>query len=193
MGKQLVLAIDVDGVLADFTLGFRRLLAQWHPEYSIHATAEQQTWDYIDITKEHEDETWTRLKQHVTFWRDLKSRLTPEEQFKLIVLCGEHRVYFVTNRTGVSPEEQTATWLRARGVYSPHVIVTADKALAVRTVGARFAIDDKPGNILAMHPFTHTTLYSLWYNRSYTGPMDYCVSSLGAWIDFINGAADQRG
>jgi uncharacterized HAD superfamily protein len=191
--KQLVLAVDVDGVLADFTLGFYKLLAQWHPEYAVQTTAEQKTWDYANIAKDHEAETWTRLNQHATFWQDLPSRLTAGEQYKLISLCGEHRVYFVTNRTGVDPERQTVAWLRARGIYDPNVIVTPNKALAVRTVGASFAIDDKPGNILAMHPFTHTTLYGLQYNRSYTGPMDYYVTSLGEWIDFINGAANQRG
>lgn len=191
--KQLVLAVDVDGVLADFTFGYHKLLAEWHPEYAVHTTAEQKTWDYTAIANDHEAETWTRLKQHPTFWQNLPSRLTAEEQYKLIFLCGEHRVYFVTNRMGNQPERQTAAWLRARGVYDPNVIVTCDKALAVRAIGAVFAIDDKPENIMAMHPYTHTTLYTLPYNRHYAGPMDYVVSSLGEWIDFINGAARQHG
>jgi len=190
--KPFVLCVDVDGVLADFTWGFTSLAAAWHPEITPWPTSEQKTWEFDSIPKGIQNETWTRVRQHPSFWWDLPCRLSSSERYSLCVLAADHRVYFVTNRLGVRPEEQTVRWLHHLGLRNPNVIVTTNKALACRTIEAQFAIDDKVENIAAMHPWVHTTLFRLPYNRDSNVTVDYCVDSLSEWIGFVNAAASQR-
>lgn len=81
-------------------------------------------------------------------------------------------LYFVTSRVGRTAKAQTEMWLRERGIYHPTVIVSSEKGLVARAVGATHTLDDSPKQIRQMYeesPETSVYIMARKYNRCVEG------------------------
>lgn len=145
---------DVDGVLADWTWGFTRLL---HEKVSafvdpIHEGAPVD-WQLSHIDPSYIDQGWKLVKETPWWWLSLDP-LATRQTFGRIVNLGYHnRVYFVTSRAEGTPHvlRQTQMWLESMHITRPNVITSKKKGEFAALVKADFAIDDKPENAACIH------------------------------------------
>ena len=143
---------DMDGVLADFICGFTSLAHDLFG-YNSYSTESQQKWDFDHMQERHVREVWDEIKASSTFWTDLPSLMSGNEQLRLEQLCARYDVYFCTSRPGIRTREQTQGFLEARGVYNPAVIVLptlATKGEMAHALGAEYSIEDKAGNAVCI-------------------------------------------
>jgi uncharacterized HAD superfamily protein len=165
---MVIVACDVDGVLADFILAFTKLA---HSLFGtpITRTVDHLSWDkFPGLTDDDVFETWEAIQESSEFWLGLEPLVGPDvfSRIDQIERRGG-RVYFVTARSGEYAKQQTEQWLRTFGITNPTVIVTTSKAETARVVGATHAIDDKAGNAVAIQYMSTAKSYLLDrpYNR----------------------------
>ena len=166
-----VICIDVDGVLADFVLGFR-VLANALYNAPIYTTKEQSKWAFEDLTRAQETSIWNKIKLSSTFWTTLIPLATTQELIKLQLLERLENLYFITNRPGYKAKHQTEEWLCTQGFKNPTVIQqpSGEKGEIVKALKATYMIDDKPENIeniLMKSPTTRTYILTQLYNLTH--------------------------
>jgi len=142
---------DVDGVLADFVLGFTNQANKLFPDVPVYGALQQKTWNgFAGMSPEQVALTWKVVRDSPVFWANLPD-LVSEETWELIRRLNiKADVYFATSRVGNDTLFQTKSWLEKRGVFRPNVVVTARKGEFCRVVSATGAIDDKPDNVNAI-------------------------------------------
>lgn len=162
---QFRLGVDVDGVLADFNVGFHRLLEERTnrgiPYQEPTVWAWPTAWGY---TREEESAAWEWVK-HNEFWALLQPMpelaLTPAVSVLLGLAVNGHPVYFMTNRPGNGAWHETIYWLVKHGFPKPMVMITPEletkfknevigkepsKGYIAKGLDLTHFIDDKPGN-----------------------------------------------
>ena len=161
--------LDVDGVLADFVLGFLNVVQSCPGGRDIlpYSTHQQMVWDFA-LPPELLRAAWDIVKAERHFWADLPALISPAV-FKDINRLRRYReVYFVTNRVGHKAHDQTREWLVAHGIEHPAVVVTGRKGQFAAAVNAAAAIDDKAGNAVYTayeSPTTASFIIDRPYNR----------------------------
>lgn len=189
------LVFDVDGVLADFNSGFRRLA---HAMFGtpVEPDLNNYVWDNYGggITEDQVDRVWNRIKQDEFFWTLLEPLATMHELQKIYLLSQEHDVYFVTSRVGKNPKRQTEVWLHnTTGIDCPTVIVSNRKGEVCAGIGADYCLDDKAGNAVYVgyhSPKTKSRLLDAPYNRfdhEVLGSKVRRVKSVSEYLDEIEG------
>ena len=147
MKNSKTFVFDIDGVLADFILGFTTLAHQMYPSVAPYSTLQQKTWgQFGGLSAYQEAEVWKEVMVSPYFWSELESLATFSDYIRLGRLCEIATVYFVTNRAGVDPIYQTKNWLQSQVIVSPNIIVSKYKGECCRVVNATYAIDDKADN-----------------------------------------------
>lgn len=178
---------DVDGVLAGFLGGYARLWTTVHQrpfDYNSHTT-----WDdYWDKN------VWGEIRRSSTFWLTLEGLVDVLVWSRIDTLIRHHNTYFVTNRVGPNPKQQTEQWLRRHVSSSPTVVVTGKKGEFARAVGADYAIDDKAGNAVFMQyhsPKTKSYLLDTPFNRfdhAVLGAKVVRVATVDTFLDQVEAA-----
>lgn len=149
---------DVDGVLADFVGGYRRL----QEKLGQKPTSGTRWDDYWDKA------VWSYIKQSPSFWYELPLLATEEEMAAINDLQDQADVYFVTAKPGFNAHQQTCRWLEKHGIYRPTVILSQHKAEIAKALEAHYSIEDKAGNaiMIAYHaPKCRSYLLDNEYNR----------------------------
>lgn len=145
------IAVDCDGVLADFNEAFVKLVIEvtgkdLFPKWPFDIP----TWEYptyYGYTKEEQSKVWQVIKEDRSFWFTLLPY--PHTTKFLLQLRGTGRdVYFITHRMGIKAKQQTEDWLETYGYLSPTVLLSSKKACACTAIDAGFYIDDKQENCL---------------------------------------------
>jgi 5'(3')-deoxyribonucleotidase len=141
-----VIALDVDGVLADFVWGFTAIGKQAFGG-KVVKTPDHMGWnDFPGLDKNQIGMIWDFIKKSRHFWRMLNP-CVPEIVFDQLQWISQNEgLYFVTNRPGDTAKQQTEGWLRDHGISNPTVIISGDKGYTVQAIGAQYYIDDKAGN-----------------------------------------------
>lgn len=137
---------DVDGVLADFVWGFTHLMNQMGMPITPYNTFQQKSWDF-QFPKEMSTPAWKAVADSEDFWESLPTLASADEMAAIAELNERENVYFVTSRAGKgSSKHQTESWLRARGILNPTVVITPHKGWFAHAINAHYSIDDKAGN-----------------------------------------------
>lgn len=179
---MLKLAIDVDGVLANFCDSYAARLTfrtgiPFPPMSPEWPTVWQ--WDHaMGITPAEEQYTWEQdILRTSNFWRNLKpyADTKPAVRWLNRLTHSGNEVYFITNRPGKQAKLQTEKWLYNLGMNYPTVIVTSDKLPFLKALKVNFFIDDKPDTLsevgLAAPPDLDRLYARTWaYNRDVEFP-----------------------
>jgi len=169
---QKSVIIDIDGVAADFTLGFTSLARkEFNPIIPSMPTVFHQQWNFKGImTPQEENATWEYIHTHPEWWDTLRPLLTVEDSERLAYIGTRVPIYFVTHRPDAS-KKHTAKWLtEVLGLEYPSVICSKKKGEVARVLNASHAIDDKLENVWCIHwlsdnPQTKVYLLDRPYNR----------------------------
>lgn len=180
-----VIALDVDGVLADFNQPYINLLREVTGlPYPDESDTYPDCWDFDKAGGATPAQLKLAWEGHIKvgsnyFWYNLDPYPGAEEF--LDWLSGQsHDCYFVTSRPGQRSKGQTENWLLDHGWKdTPTVIQTSLKGLACKTTGAKYYIDDKNENIIDVidqSPGTVAFLRARAYNDpnlgDYRGDLD---------------------
>jgi hypothetical protein len=180
---------DVDGVLADFVLGFLQVVNALPKGKGIipYSTHEQKVWDFA-LPPKLLHAAWDIVKAERHFWADLPALISPAV-FKDINRLRRYReVYFVTNRVGHKAHEQTREWLVTHGIEHPAVVVTGRKGQFAAAINAAAAIDDKAGNAVYTayeSPTTESFIIDLPYNHFDGGVLGSKVTRVDSVDQFL--------
>lgn len=187
--------LDIDGVLADFTLAFTRLMAAQHnyKEKPTYGTLEETDWhSFQGYTAEDINQAWEHVKKSDRFWEDVPPIEPDLDEAAHLSWRRDLDLYFVTSRpVGIRAKHQTETWLELNEVACPTVIVTGSKGHIAQAIGATHMIDDKPSNLMAVwehSPSTETFLVKRGYNTELHGyPKARLVSGMGEFVEVMDG------
>lgn len=123
------IAIDIDGVLADFSRGFHNLLANLHGEKRPYSYQEITEWNWYEsilgYTKEEGAKAWEYIKANPDFWYELNhlAEFGRETAFRINYAARKHQVYFVTSRVPDGALYMSHMWLRSKSITVPNVIL----------------------------------------------------------------------
>lgn len=175
-----VVQFDMDGVLADFDLGYREIYNELYGVMKQRPTRWNESNDYG---------VWEEIKKSTGFWATLDLLCTEDEIKRVAALSSRVDVYFVTNRVGIDPKVQSEVWLRTHKIYNPTVIVSGQKAEMARAIGATHAIDDKFGNAYMVSCYsrgTKTFLLDAPYNQVDHGIVGGSVTRIKTLSEFLD-------
>lgn len=153
-----VVALDIDGCLADFTTSHANNLIKLNgsdplPEGWRNDPNWPQNWDWDSLAFPPLVVEAAYRLFHETgnkFWETLSPVDNAQwvlSQLNKEVKKGDLDLYFLTHRMGHRAKLQTEKWLYEHGVDYPTVITGSNKIPFLRTVEASFFIDDKPDTI----------------------------------------------
>ena len=191
---KMKIMFDVDGVLADFVLGFRRLANETY-KLPLYGTHEQPDWKFPDLDYQQNNRLWERVKDpKEKFWTTLFPLISSRLFQRIDDLQTRAEVYFITTRVGIDAQDQTAQWLQEWGLVRPSVIIAGDKGPICRAIGIRAGIDDKYDNVVAMdlaNPEMGAWLLSRPYNTKYEWKQR--VNEVDVFLDFVEEAIRKEG
>lgn len=169
------IGLDLDGVLANFNLGFARVLSVLGAPTPMLDGREPEVWSWpthYGASREQEREAWDRVTRNPLFWLALKPMPDAWPAFGLMRQMERHgdQFVFLTAREGRRVHQQTWDWVKdfTRLDY-PTVIVTADKGPVAQAMGLDVLVEDKPENLDGLPWFTTGLLVSRAWNRQANG------------------------
>lgn len=179
----MVIGIDCDGVLANFSVAYAKLLtAQTGIKFPDYSKEEPTTWYWereAGVTKLEEAQVWEQIRADKRFWFNLAPCQGAPEFLNNLDLM-EHEVYFVTDRSGWMPQYQTSCWLQ-QFYTDPSVIISRKgKGAICKAIGIDVFLDDKVENIESIwseSPMTQAWMLRKPYNEKLHGA-DRVVGSL---------------
>lgn len=147
--------LDIDGVLADFALGFSRLCAELY-RFPVFTTAEQETWQEYHrrgLSYNEEAAVWDKIEDSEDWWETLEPLVSPRDLTWLYRLSEFANIHYITNRrVPANVAHQTENWLHAHDFPEGRVHVVNEKAAYVKECFGESllgALDDSPHNIRA--------------------------------------------
>lgn len=190
MPDSLDIIWDLDGVLSDFTLGFKNFVRRFYG-IPLATCGGKKSWQFRHLASAEEDDIWRRIAKGEYDWSEQVSLLTPSDHIAIAHLRATQaglpvRFQYVTSRLGPEEQvrEQSIRWLRDTGLPDyGNVTVTNDKVPVVKSqfpfVGG--LIDDDIRNVAAYRDAFNPDIVFLrdWqYNRETEVAAVYGVSAV---------------
>lgn len=183
--SDMKLALDIDGVLANWVHAIRGCMARvaGRPN-DVPELEDAPCWDFAGdygYTKEQFSEARKRAYSDGSFWATLPAYpgvgVFLDWLWRAVSTAnwndgGSHEVYFMSDRTGHRVKDQTEIWLKRHGFggKDPTVLITpSGKGRILADLKITHFIDDKPQNVVDARTFApdcETTLLSRRWNVS---------------------------
>jgi 5'(3')-deoxyribonucleotidase len=189
------IAVDCDGVLADFIAGaveiINRMFPGKLPKDYVHTT-----WAFLALSRPEWSAVMDEIKRTPNWWLTLKA--FPENVGALerfMVANAGHDLWVVTARypnEGMTVAKQTQLWIDACGIREHHNFlstITVDdpegKAPIYKAMGVQYSIDDKAETVIQCQslPNHRAALLDRPWNESYD--VLWRVPSLAAFLDAV--------
>lgn len=188
----MTVALDIDGVLADFISPFIRVLeARSGGTVDFESVTDPNFAHYPFLSAEMIKECIMEVSDSPHFWRNL-SPLPNVEQWKILDgLSREERLVFVTHRyerEHYSIHDVTCEWLRRHGVSQPVVYFTQNpKSKLVDKLGAKLFVDDRHENCRDVADNTDAIVLMPHrsYNRTFEHPRVTRIEDLSSLPPYL--------
>lgn len=169
------IGIDVDGVLANFVVSYRRLIVTMTGRnlFQPGDDVNPPVWDWEKLrgyTDEEIKPVWAHIMTSPDFWVHLTALPGATALAQRIArLENDHDLYFVTARVGDGAKWQTEVWLNTMiPVQLPTVLLSKDKGAICKALNIDLYIDDNLPNVqgvVEQSPKTRTYLLDYAYNQ----------------------------
>ncbi len=199
-GEPFRISVDVDGVLANFTVGFARVAniivpGTFPPDFD---SMKNPDWDFNYIGEELVNKTWATIRYKTeNFWLSLptfQKEVHELHQF-LESIPNDVEVFFVTSRVpsqGLTVLAQTQKWLRRYKLLrlGSSVIVKprgVKKEQIYKVLGITCSVDDYWPNVPSpgFHPvFHHGYLLARAWNEKHREDLEV-VNSLEEYFEKV--------
>lgn len=169
------IALDIDGVFANFNRGFIELLNGIRPHTMavVPETYAPPMWNYptedLNCTDAEMEEVARHIAESGSWWRKLRPYEGAIECLTTIngmLQRQEIDATFITTRRGSAANVrfQTIQWLSAMGITQPQVVVVLDsKTPTICALDIDAILDDRPSNLEA--PVRHAALFNQPWNQ----------------------------
>jgi uncharacterized HAD superfamily protein len=169
------IAVDIDGVLAQFNTSFKELLHKHLPENAavdasvFDASGEPKVWSWPSLYagREATNAAWDFVSQHPSWWGTLPrhSDFDNEAIQELGGLCCDHDVFFITSRR--NGHRDTRSWLDFYLYEMPFEVITVpgDKPKVLQHLGLDVLIEDKLEHVLPANEIALRILVNRPYNE----------------------------
>jgi uncharacterized HAD superfamily protein len=145
------IGIDLDGVLADFTTSYWRLMAEIQGTLPMPSDFVPGRWHWeqeAGFTANTVTRAWETIGASEDFWKSL-SVLPSAQGMDLVSLQEENDLYFITHRRGKDVKYQSERWLQGEFFLEmPTVLIAGDKGPLARGLELDVFIDDRAENIV---------------------------------------------
>jgi hypothetical protein len=165
---------DIDGVLSDFTLGFKQFVRRFH-EIPLAPCGAKKTWQFSGLSQAEEGAIWGRIAKGEYDWSMQGSLLTAGDWHGIRDLHAAGAEFqYITSRLGpvAQVEAQTIQWLHGQGFPDEgNVHVSDSKVKTINELGFEplALIDDDIRNIVQYTLFfgdDKTYIRDWQYNRA---------------------------
>jgi uncharacterized HAD superfamily protein len=174
----MMMALDIDGVLADFVTPFVRVLETraGNGIIDLQSITDPNFSNHPFLSKEIVSECIRKVSNDPVFWEQLEPLPTPEHWRALNALSRRERLVFITHR--YEPETYdishvTCEWLKKYGIAHPVVYFTqTHKSELIGKLGVDLFVDDRHENCLDVAENTDAVVFMPHrsYNQSFTHP-----------------------
>ncbi len=169
------IGVDVDGVIADYITAYRQLVIETSGRDVFKG--EWASWDYeldCGYTRDERKVALAARNSDASFWNNLPNYAWTDAAMKSLgeLWQDDHDIYFITDRKGVNPKNQTEMWLDAFNTVPPTVLISAEKGLCCKALDLDLYIDDKNENCLdvkARSPKTLCVMLTQPWNQNQDG------------------------
>lgn len=168
------IGFDVDGVLADFYVGYEKLIVKMTGENRfppLDPIMGPAVWDwpqYHGYTEEQVADAWKVIGSRTGFWSSAPPLPGMADlQAQIHDLYMDHDIYFITARGGPAAKTETELWLQVGGVSVPTVLISSAKGPIAKALKLDYYIDDKFENVedvIHQSPATKAFLLHKNYN-----------------------------
>lgn len=152
------LAIDLDGVLVNFTEPLAVLASSM---FNLNVSSHATHWDWIrdyGVMPDQETALWQWIMQNPEWWGFLPPLEYARMGLAYLRESGAD-VYFITARPGVGVKSVTENWLRFHGYPDPTVLIASNKAPIIDALKIDVFIDDRPENCSQVVAHTTAAVY----------------------------------
>jgi 5'(3')-deoxyribonucleotidase len=188
----MTVALDIDGVLADFISPFVQILeARSGAAVDIESVTDPNFANYPYLSRELISECIMEVSDDPEFWRGLAPLPAAAEWETLDLLSREDRLVFVTHRyerEHYSIHDVTCEWLREHGVSKPVVYFTQSaKSALVDQLGVKLFVDDRHENCrdVAENTAAIVLMPHRAYNRSFEHPRVTRITDLNSLLGYL--------
>lgn len=190
----MVLAFDIDGVLADFISPFLQLLSARIGGGPIDPASitDPNFMQTPFLTREIVFQCMEAASYDPEFWSALAPLLTPRQWQTLDRISQEHPTIFITHRwvrDSYDINRVTCDWLRAHGIRDPVVHFTQDKkSILVRELNVGLFIDDRHENCHDVATETDAVVFMPHrpYNQDFEHPNVRRIQAMDELFDFLS-------
>lgn len=175
--RQMIVLVDMDGVIADWSAEYNRLLDIEDPNKEIPRTPDQRTFDLFHERPQAHKDTILKVMNTPGFYRNLKPITGAFDALRRMVNAG-HIVYLVSSPF---PSNETCagdkfSWVEEHlgHEWAKRLIITMDKTPVVGTI----LIDDKPEIKGAVTPSWEHVVFDQAWNRQVTDKL-----RMKSWAD----------
>lgn len=140
------IAIDIDGVLADFTSAYAKRIVKVTGENKFPKPLVIPCWDWdvhYGYSKDQIAATWEDITKDGLFWQKLDPIPDRDVFARLNVLAKTNPMYFITNRMGLNCKQQTEKFLYNHGIDYPTVLIASNKQPIIDALKVEFFVDDR--------------------------------------------------
>lgn len=189
----MLVALDIDGVVADFLSPFLRFVEKkiGNGPISPESITDFTFRDHPYLSEKIIDDCMIAVSCDPDFWMRLSPLLSPNEWQRLDALSSSGRLVFITHRyerDNYDIHEVTREWLKRHGVRDPVVYFTQEsKSHLVDGLKVSLFMDDRFENCREVADKTQATVIMphRLYNQSFTHPRVNRIQSFGELFSYL--------
>jgi len=147
------IGIDIDGVLANFVGGAKKLVKKHFGidmRESDHDEVKHYDWYKDYLSDSQTNKFWKVLKATEDFWLNLQptKAFQPNQVLNILnSLRHSENIYFISSALptrGLPVTKQREAWLESYGILDAQVIITKDKVKTAKDLGVKVFLEDSP-------------------------------------------------
>ncbi len=192
----MMVALDIDGVLADFVPPFVRVLEKraGNGPIDLRSITDPNFSNHPSISQEVITECIMEVSNDPRFWERLEPLPPPAHWRALNALSRKERLVFITHRyerETYDISRVTSDWLKKHGINQPVVYFTQNhKSELIGQLGVSLFVDDRQENCLDVAENTEAEVFmpDRSYNQSFSHPKVQRIRDLEELFAYLDTA-----